>query len=40
MKSNGLVSLYAIAQFKPHKRTCNEDDVKNELAETTIIMSR
>lgn len=32
MKSNGLVSSYAIAQFKPHKTTCNEDDVKNELA--------
>lgn len=31
MKSAGLVSSYAIAQFKPHKTTCNENDIKNEL---------
>lgn len=31
MKENGLVSTYTIAQFKPHKSTCNESDVINEL---------
>ena len=31
MKKNGLVSVYTIAQYKVHKTTCNESDVKNEL---------
>ena len=31
MKKLGLVSKYAIAQFKPHKDKCNEDPIKNEL---------
>jgi len=31
MKSNGLVSSYTIAQFKPHKSSYNEDNIKNEL---------
>ncbi len=36
MKLNGLVSSYTIAQFKPHKTTCNEDKIKNKLIETSI----
>lgn len=31
MKENGLVSTYTLAQFKPHKDTCNESMVANEL---------
>ena len=31
MKDLGLVSNYTVAQFKPHKSTCNEAPVKNEL---------
>lgn len=31
MKRKGLVSTYTVAQFKPHKQTCNEAPVKNEL---------
>lgn len=31
MKKNGLVSVYAVAQYKVHKSTCNEDKVPNEL---------
>ena len=31
MKRLGLVSKYTVAQFKPHKSTCNESVVKNEL---------
>jgi putative transposase len=31
MKQLGLVSNYTVAQFKPHKQTCNEAPVKNEL---------
>lgn len=27
----GLVSIYTVAQFKPHKSSCNEAPVKNEL---------
>jgi transposase InsO family protein len=31
MNLNGLVSTYTIKQYKVHKQTCNNDDVKNEL---------
>lgn len=31
MKKNGLVSVYTVAQYKPHKTACNEADIKNEL---------
>lgn len=31
MKKNGLVSVYTVAQYKPHKARCNEADIKNEL---------
>lgn len=31
MKKNGLVSTYTVAQFKPHKTTCNNSNIKNEL---------
>lgn len=31
MKSLGLISKYAVVQFKPHKQKFNEDHVKNEL---------
>lgn len=31
MKKNGLVSVYTVAQYKPHKSQCNESGVKNEL---------
>lgn len=31
MKEQGLVSNYTVAQFKPHKSSCNEAPVKNEL---------
>lgn len=31
MKKNGLVSVYTVAQYKVHKTTCNESDIKNEL---------
>jgi putative transposase len=31
MKENGLVSIYTVAQFKPHKSSCNESQVNNEL---------
>ena len=27
MKQLALVSKYAVAQFKPHKQSCNEDPV-------------
>jgi len=31
MKNNGLVSAYTVAQYKPHKSTCNESEIRNEL---------
>jgi putative transposase len=31
MNEMGLVSTYTVAQFKPHKSTCNEAHVRNEL---------
>lgn len=31
MKKNGLISVYTVAQYKPHKTTCNESAIKNEL---------
>jgi transposase InsO family protein len=31
MKRLGLVSNYTVAQYKPHKQTCNEAPVQNEL---------
>ncbi|MDW8517594.1 MULTISPECIES: IS3 family transposase [Priestia] len=31
MNEMGLVSNYTVAQFKPHRSTCNETPVKNEL---------
>jgi len=31
MKKNGLVSVYTVAQYTPHKTTCNESEIKNEL---------
>lgn len=31
MKERGLVSNYTIAQFKPHRTTCNESNDSNEL---------
>ena len=31
MKQQGLVSTYTIAQYKPHKTTCNESKQANEL---------
>ena len=31
MNELGLVSNYTVAQFKPHKSSCNEAPVKNEL---------
>lgn len=31
MKQNGLVSNYAVAQYKPHVDKCNESKVANEL---------
>jgi putative transposase len=31
MKEKGLVSNYTVAQFKPHKTSCNESTVANEL---------
>ncbi len=31
MQNLGLVSNYTVAQFKPHKSSCNEAPVKNEL---------
>ena len=31
MKQQGLVSVYTVAQFKPHKSKPNEEPVKNEL---------
>ena len=31
MNEMGLVSNYTVVQFKPHKSTCNEAPVKNEL---------
>lgn len=31
MNEIGLVSTYTVAQFKPHKSTCNEAPIKNEL---------
>ncbi len=31
MKKNGLVSVYTVAQYKPHKTSCNESAIKNEL---------
>ena len=29
MKQEGLVSNYTVAQFKPHKASCNEDKIEN-----------
>lgn len=31
MQENGLLSNYTVAQFKPHKSSCNESKVANEL---------
>lgn len=31
MREQGLVSKYTVAQFKPHKTTCNEEPVTNVL---------
>jgi len=31
MKKLGLISKYTVAQFKPHRQTCNEEPIKNEL---------
>ncbi|MBR7796075.1 IS3 family transposase [Agaribacter marinus] len=31
MHEMGLVSNYTVAQYKPHKLTCNEAPIKNEL---------
>lgn len=31
MKKNGLVSVYTVAQYKPHKTKCNESEIQNEL---------
>ena len=31
MQNLGLVSNYTVAQFKPHKSSCNKAPVKNEL---------
>lgn len=31
MKENGLVSVYTVAQYKPHKPTCNEAPIENKL---------
>ncbi|GAU78238.1 mobile element protein [Fusibacter sp. 3D3] len=31
MRENGLVSTYTIAQYKPHKKPCNEDKTTNKV---------
>lgn len=31
MKSQGLVSSYTVAQYKPHKAACNKSQQSNEL---------
>lgn len=31
MMKNGLVSVYAVAQYKVHRTKCNESDIQNEL---------
>jgi len=31
MKTNGLVSNYTVAQYKPHVDKCNESKIANEL---------
>ena len=31
MQEQGLVSTYTLAQFKPHTKSCNESEQKNEL---------
>ena len=31
MKKHGLVSVYTVAQFKPHKQKCNEEPIANQL---------
>ena len=31
MQEQGLVSTYTVAQFKPHTKSCNESEQKNEL---------
>jgi len=31
MRENGLVSTYTIAQYKPHKKYCNEDNISNKV---------
>lgn len=31
MQEQGLVSTYTVAQFKPHVKSCNESEQKNEL---------
>ncbi len=46
MQEQGLVSTYTIAQFKPHTKSCNESEQKNELnrefdqeEEMTVVVS-
>lgn len=46
MQEQGLVSTYTVAQFKPHTKSCNESEQKNELnrefdqeEEMTVIVS-
>ena len=46
MKEQGLVSAYTVAQFKPHAKSCNESEQKNELnrefdqeKEMTVVVS-
>ena len=46
MQEQGLVSTYTIAQFKPHAKSCNESEQKNELnrefdqeEEMTVVVS-
>lgn len=31
MKKNGLVSVYTVAQYKPHVSSCNDSPIQNEL---------
>ena len=46
MQEQGLVSTYTVAQFKPHAKSCNESELKNELnrefdqeEEMTVVVS-
>ncbi len=46
MQEQGLVSRYTVAQFKPHVKSCNESEQKNELnrkfnqeEEMTVVVS-